>query len=78
VWQAIVIGVAAFVLFTLIGPRLVWYSISHPVGWLAVMTVLGTVLLYLRRQRLWLSRRAALMFEDVLPNEVEPLKLSEY
>jgi hypothetical protein len=78
VWQTIVIGVAAFVLFTMIGPRLVWYSINHPVGWLAVMAVLGAVLLYLRRQRLWLSRSAALMFEDVLPNEVEPLKLSEY
>ncbi len=33
---------------------------------------------YLRGQRLWLSRRTALVFEDVLPNELEPLKLSEY
>lgn len=72
------IGVTAFVLFTMSGSRLVWYSVSHPVGWLAVITILGAVLLHLRRQRLWLSRRAALMFEDVLPNEVEPLKLSEY
>jgi hypothetical protein len=77
-WQTIVIGVAAFVVFTAIGPRLVVYSIGHPVGWVVVMIVLGAVLLYLRRQRLWLSRRASLMFEDVLPNEVEPLKLSEY
>jgi hypothetical protein len=77
-WQTIVIGVAAFVVFTAIGPRLVSYSIRHPVGWVVVMIVLGAVLLYLRRQRLWLSRRASLMFEDVLPNEVEPLKLSEY
>lgn len=72
------IGVTAFIVFTTVGSRLVWYSIRHPVGWVAVMIVLGAVLLYLRRQRLWLSRRAALMFEDVLPNEVEPLKLSEY
>jgi hypothetical protein len=72
------IGVTAFVLFTMIGSRLVWYSVSHPAGWLGVMTILGAVFLYLRRQRLWLSREAALMFEDVLPNEVEPLKLSEY
>jgi hypothetical protein len=72
------IGVTAFGLFTMIGSRLVSYSISHPAGWLALMTILGVALLYLRRRRRWLSRQAAFMFEDVLPNEVEPLKLSEY
>jgi hypothetical protein len=72
------IGATAFVLFTVIGSRLVWYGVSHPVGWLAVMMILAAVSLYLRRQRLWFSRRATLMFEDVLPNEVEPLQLSEY
>jgi hypothetical protein len=72
------IGVTAFVLFTMIGSRLVQYSFGRPVGWLALMTVLGAVFLYVRRQRLWLSGQATLMFEDVLPNEVEPLKLSEY
>ena len=77
-WQAMVIGVAAFVAFTAIGPRLVWYSIRHPVGWMGVMIVLTAVLLYLWRQRRWMSRQASLMFEDVLPSEVEPLKLSEY
>jgi hypothetical protein len=77
-WQTIVTGIAAFVLFTTIGPALAWYSGNHPFAWLALMTVLGAVLLYLRRQRLWVSRRAAFMFEDVLPTEVEPLKLSEY
>ena len=78
VWLTLLIGVAAFVLFTTIGSRLVWYSVSHPAGWLAMMTILSAVLLYLRRQRLWLSQRAPLMFEAVLPNEVEPLRLSEY
>ncbi len=78
VWVTMVIGVAAFVLFTMVGPRLVWYSIDHPVGWLAVMTILAAGWLYLRRQRHWMSGQATLMFEDVLPNEVEPLKLSEY
>jgi hypothetical protein len=72
------IGVTGFVLYTMIGSRLVWYSSSHSVGWLAVMTSLAAVWLYLRRQRRWLSRQVALMFEDVLPNEVEPLRLSEY
>ena len=78
VWQTIVMAIAAFVSFTTIGPALAWYSSNHPVAWLAVMTALGAVWIYLRRQRLWVSRRAAFMFEDVLPTEVEPLKLSEY
>jgi hypothetical protein len=78
VWVRLVMGIAAFVLFTTIGPLLAWYSTSHSVAWLVSMTILWAVLLYLRRQRLWMSRRAALMFEDVLPTEIEPLKLSEY
>jgi hypothetical protein len=45
---------------------------------MAVLMVLGALFLYLRRQRVWLSRQAPLLFEDVLPNEVEPLRLSEY
>jgi hypothetical protein len=77
-WQAIVMGIAAFVLFTTLGPLLAWYSTNHPLAWMAVMLILCAVLIYLRRQRLWMSRRATLMFEDVLPSEVEPLKLSEY
>lgn len=76
--STMLIGVAGFVLYTMIGSRLVWYSVSRPAAWLVVMTSLGAVWLYLRRQRLWLSREVALMFEDVLPNEVEPLQLSEY
>jgi len=31
-----------------------------------------------RRQRLRRWRQTALVFEDVLPNEVEPLRLSAY
>jgi hypothetical protein len=78
VGKTLLIGVVAFVLFTTVGPRLVWYSIGHRAGWLAVMTILGAVFLHRRRQRLWVARRATFIFEDVLPNEVEPLKLSEY
>lgn len=77
-WQSMVIAVAGFVLFTTVGPLVAWYSSSHRTMWLVVMSVLGAVWLYLRRQRLWMSRETALMFEDVVPNEVEPLKLSEY
>jgi hypothetical protein len=78
VGKTVAVGAVAFVLFTMIGPRLVWYSSAHPARWLGVMSMLGVVLLYLRRQRLWFSKQTTLMFEDVLPNEVEPLKLSEY
>jgi hypothetical protein len=78
VGQMMLVGLVTFVLLTSIGPRLVSYSIGRPVGWVAVMTVLGAAVLYLRRQRLWVSRQATLLFEDVLPNEIEPLKLSEY
>ncbi len=78
VGQTLLIGAAAFVVFTTIGSRLVSFSISHPLGWLAVMAILGVVWLYLRRQRLWMSQHMTLMFEDILPNEVEPLRLSEY
>jgi hypothetical protein len=74
----LLMGVTAFVVFTMIGSRLVRYSVNHRVGWLAAMTILGAVVVYLRRQRLWLSEGATLMFEDLLPNEVEPLHLSEY
>ncbi len=77
-WHTMVIGAAAFVLFTAIGFRVVRYSISHPAAWLVVMIFLVAVYLYLRRQRRWVSERTTLMFEDVLPNEVEPLRLSEY
>lgn len=78
VWVTMVIAIGAFTVFTTVGPRIVWYSIDHPAAWLAAVAALGAGWLYLRRQRSWLSKHAALMFEDVLPNEVEPLKLSEY
>jgi hypothetical protein len=78
VWQSMVIAIAGFVLFTTVGPLVAWYCSGDRVWWPVLMSVLGAVWLYLRHQRLWLSRGTALMFEDVVPNEVEPLKLSEY
>ena len=68
-------GGAAYLAFTTLGPRLAGCSCVHPAAWVIVLLVLGALLLYLRRQRLWLSRRAALMFEELVPNEIEPLKL---
>jgi hypothetical protein len=77
-WQSMVIATGGFVAFTTVGPLVAWYCGGDRAWWLVLMSVLGAVWLYLRRQRLWLSRGTALMFEDVVPNEVEPLKLSEY
>ncbi len=76
--KTLLAGGAAYVAFTTLGPRLAWYGCVHPAAWVIVLLVLGALLLYLRRQRLWLSQRAALMFEELVPNEIEPLKLSEY
>ena len=77
-WLTMLLGVTAFGLFTMVGSRLVSYSLDHPFGWGAVMMILTAVWLYLRRQRLELARRATLLFEEVLPNDVEPLRLSDY
>ena len=78
VGHTMLIGLTAFVLFTTLGPGLVWYSVGHRIGWLVVMAMLGAVVWQRRRQRLRRWRQTALVFEDVLPNEVEPLRLSAY
>jgi hypothetical protein len=72
------IGFAAFVVFTTVGSGLVWYSRGHRTGWLVVIAVLGTAVWQRRRRRARLTRHTPLLFEDVLPNEVEPLRLSAY
>jgi hypothetical protein len=77
-WLTMLLGVTAFGLFTMVGSRLVWYSVDHPFAWPALMTILTAIWFYLRRQRLELARRATLLFEAVLPNDVEPLRLSDY
>jgi hypothetical protein len=42
------------------------------------MAILGSVVVQRRRRRLALWRRTALIFEDSLPSEIEPLRLSQY
>ena len=42
------------------------------------MAILGAVAMQRRRHRLWLWRGTPLVFEDVLPTEVEPLRLNAY
>jgi hypothetical protein len=78
VGHTMLIGFAGFVLFTFLGRGLAWYSIHHRAGWLAVMAILGSVVVLQRRRRQALWRRTALIFEDSLPSEIEPLRLSQY
>ena len=72
------IGFAAFVVFTTLGSGLVLYSRGHRMGWLAVMAILEAVVWQRRRRRARLTRHTPLLFEDTLPSEVEPLRLSAY
>ena len=74
----LVIGFAAFMAFTSIGSGLFWHSLHHPIGALAVMALLGALVWERRRRRAWLARHEALLFEDTLPTEIEPLRLSLY
>jgi hypothetical protein len=53
-------------------------ALGHRLGRLAAMVVLGTVIWQRRWRRARLTRQTPLIFEDALPNEVEPLRLSAY
>ena len=72
------IGFAGFVVFASVGSLFSYSSRSHPIGALVIMAVLGAVAWQRRRRRIRLTRHTPLMFEDALPNEVEPLRLSAY
>ena len=41
-----------------------------------VMAVLVGLVVHLRRRRRRMSEQMALVFEDVLPNDIEPLQLA--
>jgi hypothetical protein len=77
-WLTMLLGIAAFGLFTFIGSDAVRYSIDHASAWVTLMTLLVGAVIYMRRQRVWFAGQTALLFEEVLPNEIEPLRLSEY
>jgi hypothetical protein len=78
VGHTMLIGFAAFVVFTTLGPILVLQSFRARSVWLTASVILAAVVVHLRRRRVSAWRLAPLMFEDVLPNEVEPLRLSAF
>ncbi len=71
-------GFAAFVVFTSVGSGLAWYGRTHPIGSIAVIGVLAAAVWERRRRRHRLTRYTPLLFEDTLPTEIEPLRLSQY
>jgi len=78
VGNTMLIGFATFVAFTFFGWAVALLAVRNLRGGLVVMAILGAVAMLRRRHRLWLWRGTALVFEDVLPTEVEPLRLSAY
>jgi len=70
------IGFAAFVVFTSVGSGLAYASRLHPIGALVFLAILGAIVLERRRRRARLTRHTPLLFEDALPTEIEPLRLS--
>jgi hypothetical protein len=78
VGHTMLIGLAAFVVFTFFGWAFALLALRNPTAGLVVMAILGAGAYQRRRHRLWLWRGTALVFEDVLPTEVEPLRLSAY
>jgi hypothetical protein len=74
--QSILTGFSSFVFFTLIGTGLARVSVAgRPAAWLIDALLLAGVLV-LRRRRLIAWKDTPLAFEDQLPVEVSPLRLS--
>jgi hypothetical protein len=66
----------SYVLFTALGIGLVRSSLAGRPSALIPVAIVGTVMLGLRRRRLRAWRETPLAFEDSLPTEVNPLRLS--
>lgn len=74
--QMLLIGAVSFVLFTTFGAALARGAAgAHPFAWvIAGLLVIAAVVLRRHRRTAW--RDAALQFEDTLPTELNPLRLS--
>jgi hypothetical protein len=74
--QTILTGLASFVVFTTGGAALARFSLTGHPGSFALNALLFAGVLALRRHRLNTWKDTPLAFEDVLPTEVNPLRLS--
>jgi hypothetical protein len=74
--QTILLGCLSFVLFTTVGAGLARLSLTGEPISLALDAVLGVTVLVLRRFRLKKCYDTPLAFEDQLPTDVNPLRLS--
>jgi hypothetical protein len=70
------IGFTAFVVFASVGSGLAYASRLHPIGAMVFVAILGAIVWERRRRRTRLTRHTPLLFEDALPTEIEPLRLS--
>jgi hypothetical protein len=72
------IGFSGFVIVSTIGSFLEAASLRKPssLPGLVIVTVLSVLILALRRRRLRKWRRTPLTFDDELPSDVQPLRLS--
>ena len=72
-------GVLTFAVFTEASAAAARQSLaSWPTGGFVIIGLLGTLVIGLRRLREHLRESEPLEFEDVLPSETNPLRLSEY
>jgi hypothetical protein len=74
--QMCVKGFAAFVLFTLATGLLLRLSLRHPRVAVGAIVILGLSAAALAMRRARHTRQAGLIFEDQLPTEITPLRLS--
>jgi hypothetical protein len=70
------VGFTVFVVFTSVGSGLAYSSRTHPIAALVFLAILGAIVWERRRRRARLTRHTPLLFEDALPTEIEPLRLS--
>lgn len=72
-------GVLTFAVFTEMSAAAARQSLAWwPAGGLVIIGLLGAVVIGLRRLRQHLRESEPLEFEDVMPSETNPLRLSEY
>ena len=76
VGQTLALGAAAFWAFAGIGAFLVRQALQRPARVAVVMAIVGAVALVWRRHRLNRWRQNPLLFEDQLPELLQPLDLS--